>query len=43
MPFVPNGVTYAPLTSTFVVWHWDCGNVVLSDAIMSAGFDINAP
>jgi hypothetical protein len=42
LPFAPSGVTYAPLTRTFFVWHWDCGNVVLPDAIMSAGFDFTA-
>jgi photosystem II stability/assembly factor-like uncharacterized protein len=33
------GVTYSAWTKTFFIWHWDCGNVVLSDAIMSSGFD----
>jgi len=33
------GVTYSALTKTFFVWHWDCGEVVHPDAIMSMGFD----
>jgi hypothetical protein len=39
LPFAPSGVTYSALTKTFFVWHWDCGDVVLPDAIMRAGFD----
>jgi photosystem II stability/assembly factor-like uncharacterized protein len=38
-PFKPNGVTYSARTKTFFIWHNDCGNVVLPDAIASAGFD----
>jgi hypothetical protein len=33
------GVTYSVVTKTFFLWQADCGNVVLPDAIMSAGFD----
>jgi hypothetical protein len=38
-PFKPNGVTYSVRTKTLFIWHNDCGNAVLSDAIASAGFD----
>lgn len=39
LPFQPAGLTYSAATRSFFVWHWDCGNVVLSDAIQRAGFD----
>lgn len=39
IPFEPSGVTYSLSLKTLFVWHWDCGNVVLEDAIVSAGFD----
>jgi len=34
-----SGVTYSAQTKTFFIWHWDCGNQVLPDAIRSSGFD----
>jgi photosystem II stability/assembly factor-like uncharacterized protein len=33
------GVAYSARTKTFFIWRWDCGNNVLSNAVMSAGFD----
>jgi hypothetical protein len=39
IPFKPSGVVYATATKTMYVWHWDCGNAVLPDAIATAGFD----
>jgi photosystem II stability/assembly factor-like uncharacterized protein len=33
------GPAYSARTKTFYVWRWDCGNSVLPNAIMSAGFD----
>jgi hypothetical protein len=33
------GPAYSARTKTFYVWRWDCGDKVLPDAIMSAGFD----
>jgi len=33
------GPTYSARTKTFYVWQWDCTNVVLPNAIWSAGFD----
>ena len=33
------GVAYSAATKTVFYWHHDCGNAVLPDAIMSAGFD----
>jgi hypothetical protein len=33
------GLAYSGATKTFFIWHNDCGNAVLSDAVMSAGFD----
>lgn len=38
-PYTPAGATYSVQTKTFFIWHNDCNNVVLADAIMSAGFD----
>jgi photosystem II stability/assembly factor-like uncharacterized protein len=42
IPFKPSGVTYSVQQKTLFVWHWDCGEVVLDDAIASAGFDASA-
>jgi photosystem II stability/assembly factor-like uncharacterized protein len=39
LPYAPAGVTYSTPTKTFFVWRNDCGNAVLSNAVMSAGFD----
>jgi hypothetical protein len=39
LPYKPNGATYSAQTKTFFVWRNDCGNAVLPNAIMSAGFD----
>lgn len=39
LPWKPSGVTYSVATKSLFVWHWDCGDVVLDDAILSAGFD----
>jgi len=33
------GLTYSARTKTFWIYKQDCGNVVMSNAIMSAGFD----
>jgi hypothetical protein len=33
------GPTYSASTKTFFIWKWGCGNTVLPDAVMSAGFD----
>ena len=43
LPFAPAGVVYSSVQKRFFVWHWDCGDVVLSDAIASAGFDWQLP
>ena len=39
LPYNPNGVTYSAAAKTLYVWRNDCGNQVLSNAVMSAGFD----
>jgi hypothetical protein len=39
LPFQPAGLTYSASTRSFYIWHWDCGGVVLPDAIQRAGFD----
>jgi len=33
LPFTPAGVIYSPSRRTFFIWHWDCGAVVLPDAV----------
>jgi photosystem II stability/assembly factor-like uncharacterized protein len=43
LPFQASSFAYSLPLKTFFISHWDCGNVVLSDAIMSAGFDYAAP
>ena len=42
LPFQPAGLTYSAATLSFYIWHWDCGEVVLPDAIQRAGFDYAA-
>ena len=39
LPFKAAGVTYSVERRTFFIWQWDCGNIVLPNAIASAGFD----
>jgi hypothetical protein len=39
LPFQAAGLTYSAWTKTMYVWQWDCGNVVLPNAIARAGFD----
>lgn len=39
LPFQPNGVVYSVPSKTLFIWQWDCGEVVLPNAIASAGFD----
>lgn len=43
LPFKPAGVTFSAATKTVYVWQWDCGGIVLPNAIASAGFDDTAP
>lgn len=37
LPFQAAGVAYSPARQTFFIWHNDCGESVLADAVMSAG------
>jgi photosystem II stability/assembly factor-like uncharacterized protein len=39
LPFKVAGVIYSAVQKTLYVWQWDCGDIVLPNAIMSAGFD----
>jgi hypothetical protein len=39
LPFNPAGVIYSPGRKAVFVWHWDCGGVVLPDAIMKLDVD----
>jgi hypothetical protein len=39
LPFKAAGVVYSAPTKTLYVWQWDCGDIVLPDAIATAGFD----
>jgi len=39
LPFEASGVVYSVRKKMLFVWQWDCGDVVLPDAIASAGFD----
>ena len=39
LPFNAWGLIYSSSRSSFFIWHWDCGPVVLSDAIMRLPFD----
>jgi photosystem II stability/assembly factor-like uncharacterized protein len=42
IPFLPTGLVYSPSAKAFFVWHADCGNAVLDDAILRADFDYEA-
>ena len=33
VPVQPAGVIYAPARQAFFIWHWDCGNQVLTNAV----------
>ena len=37
LPYQPAGVAYSRSQKTFFIWHNDCGEAVLADAIMTAG------
>jgi hypothetical protein len=39
LPYTPAGVTYSAAAKAFYIWQWDCGDVVLPNAIMRAGYD----
>jgi hypothetical protein len=38
-PFAPASVAYSPYRNAFYIRNWDCGNVVLANAVMQLGFD----
>jgi photosystem II stability/assembly factor-like uncharacterized protein len=42
LPFKAAGVIYSVAQRTLFVWQWDCGDIVLPNAIASAGFDYEA-
>jgi hypothetical protein len=39
LPYQPAGMTYSPTTKSVFIWHNDCMDKVLPDAVMTAGFD----
>jgi hypothetical protein len=39
LPFTPFGVSYSPYRNAFYIWQWDCGMVVMDDAIARYGYD----
>jgi photosystem II stability/assembly factor-like uncharacterized protein len=41
LPFTPAGVIYSPGRKALFIWHWDCGPVVLPDAIMRLDMDLS--
>ena len=41
-PFQPAGVVYAPARQAFFVWQWDCGNIVLTNAILRQDFRVES-
>ena len=38
LPYPPAGLTYSPSARAFFIWRNDCKDLVLPDAVMSAGF-----
>jgi hypothetical protein len=41
LPYVPQGVIYSSSRRAFFIWRWDCGAVVLPDAVMRLDYDIS--
>ena len=41
-PVQPAGVIYAPAQHAFFIWNWDCGNIVLTNAIWRHEYHIEA-
>jgi hypothetical protein len=39
LPFQASGVVYSVKKKMLFIWQWDCGTIVLPNAIASAGFD----
>jgi hypothetical protein len=39
LPFRPAGVVYSAQQKAFFIWHWDCANRVLPDAIARLSYD----
>jgi hypothetical protein len=42
LPFSPAGLIYSPSRRAFFIWHWDCGGVVLPNAIMRLDLDLTS-
>src|SRR5262249_11773923 len=38
-----NGLTYSIERQAFFVWRWDCGNIVLPDAIQNLDYPVAGP
>jgi photosystem II stability/assembly factor-like uncharacterized protein len=43
LPYTPLGVIYSPSRKAFLVWQWDCGGIVLPNAIMELDLDPSQP
>jgi photosystem II stability/assembly factor-like uncharacterized protein len=41
LPYTPASLTYSPNRQAFFISHWDCGNVVLPDAIMKLDYSFS--
>jgi hypothetical protein len=41
LPYAPAGLVYSVNRRAFFIWHWDCGSVVLPDAIMMLDLDVS--
>ena len=40
MPYTPASLTYSPNRQAFFISHWDCGGVVLPDAVMRLDYTV---
>ena len=40
-PVQPAGVIYAPVRQAFFVWNWDCGNKVLTNAVLRHDYKVD--
>jgi photosystem II stability/assembly factor-like uncharacterized protein len=40
LPYTPNGVSYSASRRAFFIFRWDCGAVVLPDAVMRLDYDV---
>jgi hypothetical protein len=43
LPYAPAGLVYSRSRNAFFIWHGDCGNFVLPDAVMRLDYGLSNP